>query len=319
MAQRSNIIEVNNLVKRYRKAKENAVDDLTFAVRKGEFFALLGPNGAGKTTTISILTTVLNKTAGQVMINGFDADEQASQVRRSVGIIFQKPSLDENLTAEENIRLHAMLYGMYPYRPIYNLMPQDYKEKVNNLSKVLGIEKEINKPIKTFSGGMKRKIEIVRSLMHSPKVLFLDEPTSGLDPLSRKNLWSYLLGIKSREKITIFLTTHYLEEAEDADRICIIDKGKIVSLGTPNKIKKDLIKKKLIINAKDKQKLITELNKKKIKFVDKGKLEINISDGQAQKIISNLKTKLSFLDIHNPTLEEAYLEIVSHNGNGENN
>lgn len=317
MSQRTNIIEVKNLVKRYRKARENAVDGLSFDVAKGEFFALLGPNGAGKTTTISILTTILNKTKGQVTINGFDADEQASDVRRSVGIIFQKPSLDENLTAEENIRLHAMLYGMYPYRPLYNLMPDEYKKKVENLSKLLDIEKEINKPIKTFSGGMKRKIEIVRSLMHSPKVLFLDEPTSGLDPLSRKNLWNYLLEIKKREKITIFLTTHYLEEAEDADRICIIDKGKIVSLGTPNKIKKDLIKKKLIINAMNKKKLTSELHKMKVNFTDNGKIEIVITDGEAQKIISRLKTKLSYLDIHNPTLEEAYLEIVSHNGNGE--
>ncbi len=234
------IISVKNLVKRYRKADKNAVDGVSFEVEEGEFFSLLGPNGAGKTTTISILTTILSKTSGEVKIAGFDTDKQSSEVRKRVGIIFQNPSLDLNLTAEENIRFHAILYGVYPYKPTFSLMPEAYQKQVLELAKVLGIEDEIFKPVKTFSGGMKRKLEIVRSLMHKPKVLFLDEPTVGLDPLSRKNLWDYLQDVKKKTKMTIFLTTHYLEEAEDCDRVCIINHGKIVALGTPTQIKKTL-------------------------------------------------------------------------------
>ncbi len=233
----NDVIVVNNLVKKYKKAKENAVDNVSFRVRKGEFFAFLGPNGAGKTTTISILTTILAKTSGEVKIAGYDIEKQQKEVRKNIGVIFQKPSLDENLTAEENIRLHAILYGLYPFAPTYSQMPATYKRKVAQLTELLDIGKEIFNPIKTYSGGMKRKLEIIRSLMHSPKVLFLDEPTSGLDPVSRKNLWEYLSGVRKSRKTTIFLTTHYLEEAEDADEVCIINHGKIVAIGAPGKIK----------------------------------------------------------------------------------
>jgi ABC-2 type transport system ATP-binding protein len=232
----SNIIKVKDLVKRYRKADKNAVDGVSFEVEEGSFFALLGPNGAGKTTTISILTTTLSRTSGEVKIAGYDVDKQSSLVRQNVGIIFQNPSLDLNLTAEENIRLHVILYGLYSFRPEYNLMPQTYKDRVMELAEILGFKNEIFKPIKTFSGGMKRKLEIMRSLMHRPKVLFLDEPTSGLDPLSRKNLWEYLTQVRIAENTTIFLTTHYLEEAEEADNVCIINQGKIVVEGTPSQI-----------------------------------------------------------------------------------
>lgn len=231
-------IVVKNLVKKYNTATVNAVDDVSFTVNEGEFFALLGPNGAGKTTTISILTTTLSKTKGMVQIAGFDVDQKGNDVRNSIGIIFQNPSLDLNLTAEENIRFHAILYGLYPFRPTFGLMPKEYKTRVMELATILGIEKEIFNPIKTFSGGMKRKLEIVRSLMHKPKVLFLDEPTSGLDPLSRQTLWEYLKEVRKKEKTTVFLTTHYLEEAEDADTVCIINHGKVVALGTPKKLKK---------------------------------------------------------------------------------
>jgi ABC-2 type transport system ATP-binding protein len=230
-------IVVNNLVKRYRKAKENAVDGISFDVKEGEFFAFLGPNGAGKTTTISILTTTLAKTSGAISVAGFDIDKQAKNVRQAIGVIFQKPSLDENLTAEENVRLHAVLYGVYSFAPTFSLMPRAYQTRVLELAKLLAIEQEIFRPIKTFSGGMKRKLEIIRSLLHSPKVLFLDEPTSGLDPVSRKNLWEYLKAVRQQQKTTIFLTTHYLEEAEDADRVCIVNHGKIVTMGSPDKIK----------------------------------------------------------------------------------
>lgn len=311
-----NIIEVKKLVKKYKKAEKNAVDSISFDVKEGEFFALLGPNGAGKTTTISILTTILAKSSGKVNISGFDIDKESSQVRQNVGIIFQNPSLDENLTAEENIRLHSILYGLYSFAPSYSLMPDSYKDRVMELAKIIGIEKDIHKKIKTFSGGMKRKLEIIRSLMHKPKVLFLDEPTSGLDPLSRKNLWEYLRSVRENEKTTIFLTTHYLEEAEEADRVCIINYGKIISLGTPSQIKKELVKRFITADSDNRKKLESELNKLKYDFSGRGPFKISLNGSSAQQIIKSINTDLNFLDIHNPTLEEAYLEIVGGQNEG---
>ncbi|MEP6693412.1 MAG: ATP-binding cassette domain-containing protein, partial [Chloroflexota bacterium] len=210
------MIHLEGLTKRYKKADRNAVDGISFDVRAGEFFALLGPNGAGKTTTISILTTTLSPTGGTATIDGHDIVKEASAVRRIVGIIFQRPSLDMNLTAEENVRFHAILYRLYPYAPSYGLMPAAYREQVQSLAGLLGIADELHKPMRTFSGGMRRKLEIVRSLMHRPKVLFLDEPTAGLDVPSRRTLWEYLTTIRRESGTTVFLTTHYLEEAEEA-------------------------------------------------------------------------------------------------------
>lgn len=309
------IIEVKHLVKRYKKAKENAVDDLTFSVNEGEFFALLGPNGAGKTTTISILTTTLAPTSGKVTIAGYDLEKDASKVRQNTGIIFQKPSLDMNLTAEENVRFHCILYGIYSYAPLYSMMPQEYRDRLTQLAKVVGIEKEFFKPVKTFSGGMKRKLEIVRSLMHKPKILFLDEPTSGLDPLSRKSLWEYLMKVRKEEKTTIFLTTHYLEEAEDADRVCVINQGKIVALGTPAELKNKWVREDLILEAKDRKKLKHELEKLKLTYKEDGVIKVALTDSSAQKVIQSIKTPLTYLHINNPTLEEAYLEIVGYTNN----
>lgn len=306
-----NIIQVNNLIKRYNKADKNAVDGVSFDVKEGEFFAFLGPNGAGKTTTISILTTTLSKTSGDVKIAGFDIDKESSKVRKNVGIIFQNPSLDLNLTAEENIRFHAILYGLYPFRPLYSLMPESYKKRVNELAEVLDLKSDIYKPVKRFSGGMKRKLEIIRSLMHKPKVLFLDEPTIGLDPEARKNLWVYLKKIMGEEKTTIFLTTHYLDEAEDTDHICIINKGKIVKEGTPEYIKRSLIQDYLIVNTSSKTDLVKELTRKKIKFEEDEEFKIFISNKGIQEFLGGLKTKLTNIRTHSPSLEEAYLEIIS--------
>jgi ABC-2 type transport system ATP-binding protein len=230
-------IVVDGLVKRYRGADRNAVDGISFAVERGAFFTLLGPNGAGKTTTLNVLTTILAPTSGTAQVAGHDVRREQSEVRRRVGIIFQTPSLDQNLTAEENIRLHAIMYGVYPYRPMYRLMPAEYRARVMELAELLGIATDIFKPVRTFSGGMKRKLEIVRSLMHRPAVLFLDEPTAGLDVASRRTLWQYLREVRERSGTTLLLTTHYLEEAEDADAVCIIDKGRIVAEGSPAQLK----------------------------------------------------------------------------------
>jgi len=232
-------IVVSHLVKRYKGAKVNAVDDVSFTVKPGEFFTLLGPNGAGKTTTISILTTTLAPTSGQVTIGGYDIITQQAQVRRQTGIIFQSPSLDQKLTAEENIRFHVALYNLYPYRPTLAMMAKEYHQQIADLASVLGLTKsDMAKPVSALSGGMKRKLEIIRSLMHHPKVLFLDEPTSGLDPKSRRDLWTYLTDIRKKEHMTVFLTTHYLEEAESSDTVCIINQGKVVALGSPAQLKR---------------------------------------------------------------------------------
>ncbi len=309
-----NVIEVQNLTKKYAKSDSNAVDDVSFTVEEGEFFSLLGPNGAGKTTTISILTTTLSKTSGNVLINGMDVEKDAQRVRKDIGIIFQKPSLDENLTAEENVRFHTILYGLYPSRPTYSLMPSDYKNKIHELTEVLGIEKEMFNPIKTFSGGMKRKLEIVRGLMHEPKVLFLDEPTTGLDPASRKTLWQYLQKIRKEKGITIFLTTHYLEEAEGSDKVCIIHHGEVVSMGTPKEIKDQLIQNYLFVDAQNREELRKELGEMHYSFVEDNGFKINLDNKSVQDIITSIHTRLIDIKTHTPTLEEAYLSIVEDAG-----
>ncbi len=232
------MIIVKNLFKKFKSSKVNAVDNVSFEVKSGEFFAFLGPNGAGKTTTISILTTTLSKTSGEVKIDGLDINDDQSEIRNKIGIIFQKPSLDENLTAEENIRMHASLYGIVNYKFGYRFMPEFYKKKIKELLSVVDLEEgELFKPIKTFSGGMKRKLEIVRSMMHEPKILFLDEPTTGLDPASRRSLWNYLNKVRKEKNITIFLTTHYLDEVEGADHVAIIKKGKIAFDGSTEEMR----------------------------------------------------------------------------------
>lgn len=307
------IIEVKNLTKRYQKATVNALNKVSFYVEPGSFFALLGPNGAGKTTIVSILTTTLSLTSGQVTVNGQDIEKQAGKIRQQIGVIFQQPSLDKNLTAEENIRFHTNLYGLYPYRPTFSLMPKAYQKKVKKLTSILGIENDIFKPIKSLSGGMKRKLEIVRSLMHNPKILFLDEPTTGLDPISRNNLWQYLQQIRVKEKTTIFLTTHYLDEAENADYACIINQGKVVARGTPKEIKSTLVEKYLLLDAKNRPALVKELTKDKVKFKESGPFKVISKGNSAQKIIQKIKTPLTTLEIHNPSLEQAYVKIIGTN------
>jgi ABC-2 type transport system ATP-binding protein len=231
------VIEVEGLVKRYRGSAHNAVDDISFTVSEGSLFCLLGPNGAGKTTTVSILTTTLNPTVGRIRIAGHDLATEQSAIRRKLGIVFQQPSLDLNLTAEENIRIHAVLYGLFPWRPTFGLMPKRYRDQIDELAHVLGIAGSLRRKVNTFSGGMRRKLEIVRALMHQPAVLFLDEPTAGLDPESRRSLWDYLRQSRREFGTTVFLTTHYLGEAESAGTVCVIVDGRIVERGTPADIK----------------------------------------------------------------------------------
>jgi ABC-2 type transport system ATP-binding protein len=304
------IIQVQNLVKRYRKAERNAVDGISFEVMPGELFALLGPNGAGKTTTISILTTTLSPTSGEVTIAGFDLRQDAATVRRHVGIIFQNPSLDLNLTAEENVRFHAVLYGLYPFRPSFSMMPRDYKDHIHSLAGILEMDKDIFKPVREYSGGMKRKLEIIRSLMHRPEVLFLDEPTSGLDPQSRITLWQYLKQVRAEHGTTICLTTHYLEEAEQADRVCIVNKGRVVSYGTVAEIKSNLIDEHLLIDAVDRKKLRGELQKQGVRFSETPMFRIEMNGHSTHQVIKSIETPLTVVQTHQPSLEDAYLKII---------
>jgi ABC-2 type transport system ATP-binding protein len=305
------IIVVDRLTKRYRKAEVNAVDGISFTVAPGELFALLGPNGAGKTTTISMLTTTLAPTSGSAAIAGHDLERDAASVRRNVGIIFQRPSLDVNLTAEENVRFHAILYGLYPFRPTFGLMPRAYQQQVRELAALLGLEKEIFRPIKTYSGGMMRKLEIIRSLIHHPRVLFLDEPTVGLDPASRRDLWAYLTEMRARTGTTLVLTTHYLEEAEQADTICIMAHGRIAAYGTPTELKAALTREALLVDAADRAALRAELTRLGLPFGEAGALlTIPLNGRSAHAVLRAIETPLTTVRTHAPTLEDAYLEIV---------
>jgi ABC-2 type transport system ATP-binding protein len=304
-------ISVQGLVKRYRKADRNAVDGISFEVGAGEFFALLGPNGAGKTTTLSILTTTLAPTAGRATIDGHDVVAEASIVRRSVGIIFQKPSLDKNLTGEENVRFHAILYGLHPYAPAYALMAPAYRERVQEAAALLGIGREIFDPVRTYSGGMVRKLEIVRSLIHRPRVLFLDEPTTGLDAPSRRALWEYLRAVRREHDTTIVLTSHYLEEAEQADRICIIDSGRVVATGSPTALKADLAQEWLTVDADDRGRLRDELRALGLASSGDGPFRIEVDSRATHATLRAINTPLTVVRSHAPSLEDAYLEIVS--------
>jgi ABC-2 type transport system ATP-binding protein len=306
------IIEVQRLIKRYRGATVNAVDDISFEVAPGEFFTLLGPNGAGKTTTISILTTTLAPTSGVVRIAGYDVVRSSSEVRQNIGIIFQQPSLDFNLSAEENVRFHAILYGLYPFYPSFSMMPRSYRDRVHELAALVGLENEMFKQVKKFSGGMRRKLEIIRSLLHKPRVLFLDEPTAGLDPVSRRNLWEYLGKVRYESGTTIFLTTHYLEEAEEADKICMINQGRILSFGSPQQVKANLIEHYLLIDAENRGQLRAELKRRGIEFSETPLFKISLTESSAQQIIKAIDTPLTLVKTHIPTLEDAYLEIMEH-------
>lgn len=223
------MIEVNNLTKKF--AEITAVNNISFKVEKGERFALLGPNGAGKSTTIKMLTTLLKPTSGELTLNGNDVIKQQDATRRSFGIVFQDPSLDNDLSAYENMELHAVMYGV---------PKENVAERIKELLELVELWDRRTSLVKTYSGGMKRRLEIARGLLHHPKVLFLDEPTLGLDTQTRNLLWNYVGNLAKKKEMTILFTTHYLEEAEaNADRIAIIDHGKLIAIGTASKLKKE--------------------------------------------------------------------------------
>jgi len=230
-----NIIEIKNLSKKY--GDFIAVDNIDFEVMRGEVFAFLGPNGAGKTTTIKMLTTLLKPTSGEVFLNEHNVNENPHETRKSFGIVFQDPSLDNELTAYENMQFHAILYG---------IKKEVYEKRIHDLLNLVELYDRKDSFVKNFSGGMKRRLEIARGLLHNPKVLFLDEPTIGLDPQTRNHIWDYIKNLNQKENVTIFFTTHHMEEVElMADRVAIIDHGKILIIGTITEILQKAGTKKL--------------------------------------------------------------------------
>jgi ABC-2 type transport system ATP-binding protein len=222
------IIIAENISKRFNGIK--AVDRVGLRIMEGEIFGLLGPNGAGKTTLISILSTLVKLDSGRALLNGFDVSKDAGRVRESIGMVFQESILDLDLTAHDNLDFHARLYG---------LKKQLREERIREVVKLVGLEKDLHRKVASFSGGMKRRLEIGRGMLHHPKVLFLDEPTLGLDPQTRKKVLDYVKRLKQKEKVTVLLTTHYIEEADYlCDNIAIIDHGRIIASGSPSELKK---------------------------------------------------------------------------------
>lgn len=282
-----------------------AVDKVNLEVEQGEIFGLLGPNGAGKSTFISMLCTILNPTSGSAEIEGYDIKSEASDVRRSIGIVFQDPSIDDKLTGRENMELHADLYDV-PRDVMYS--------RIDEVLNLVELEDRASNFVNTYSGGMRRRLEIARSLIHYPKVLFLDEPTIGLDPQSREHIWNYIRDLKRRENITIMLTTHYMEEADKlCDRIAIIDRSKIIALDTPENLKNELGGETIIIESSDNDLLSSKLEE--VKLVDnilKTENELNLCVKNAHKILARIvETAVSIgVYIDNITIREPDLNDV---------
>jgi ABC-2 type transport system ATP-binding protein len=242
-------IETSELSRRFNGLV--AVDKLSISVGRGEVFGLLGPNGAGKTTTISMLCTILKPTSGSARVNGFDIVKQDRQVRKSIGIVFQDPSIDDRLTGRENLYMHANLYGV---------PPGEQKSRIDRVLKLVELEGRADDLLRTYSGGMRRRLEIARGLIHYPKVLFLDEPTIGLDPQTREHIWSYIEDLRKAHDITMILTTHYMEEADRlSDRIAIMDYGKIVASDTPARLKDTLEGDVITVKTKEAARLSSVL------------------------------------------------------------
>lgn len=297
------IIKVENLVKKFGSI--TAVDDISLEVEEGTIFGFLGPNGAGKTTTISILCTLLAPTSGTAYINGFDCNEESAEVRKSIGIVFQDSSLDKDLTARENLMFHAYLY---------NVQKSERKSRVEDALKFVDLHERSNDLVKKFSGGMKRRLEVARGLIHRPKVLFLDEPTLGLDPQSRANLWEFITGMPKKHNVTIFMTTHYMEEAEVCDKIAIIDNGKIIALGTPAELKKMVGGDVIYLKTKDNKMAIEEIKKLFDAEASEKDGEIYLTalkgDVCIPKIIRELGEHVLSVRMQRPTLNDVFLKLT---------
>jgi ABC-2 type transport system ATP-binding protein len=293
-------VTVNGLVKRFGSLV--AVDGVSFDVRPGEIFGFLGPNGAGKSTTISMLCTLLRPSEGSAHVAGFDVVRQRGEVRRNIGLVFQDPTLDEYLTADENLRFHAELYGV----------PRaDTGPRIDQVLQMVDLTDRRKSLVRTFSGGMRRRLEIARGLLHSPRVLFLDEPTVGLDPQTRSSIWAYVKELRQREQITIFLTTHYMDEAEYADRIAIMDAGAIVALDTPDALKASVGKDRVRVRTADDEATIRAL---KDRFDleaarSEGEVTFYVGDGEAfvPRLFAELGISITAVSVARPTLDDVFM------------
>ncbi len=304
MSNNSSIIQVEHLCKYFGPLK--AVNDISFEVKKGEIFGFLGPNGAGKTTTINILCTLMKPTSGKVVINNYDLLKQSHLVRKSIGLVFQETILDNHLTAEENLYFHAMLYGV---------PPREFLEKKREVLRLCELWEKRKWKTNNFSGGMKRRLEIARALIHHPKILFLDEPTIGLDPQTRNKIWDYIFAIRKKEDMTIFLTTQYINEAEICDRIAIIDHGKIVALDSPENLKKmiggDVIVFKTENNDLAEQEFKKAFPKIPLKRIGKEfKIEISSGDEFLPNLVKAITPRITSMELRRPTLEDVFLTLA---------
>ena len=304
-------IEARKLVRRF--GTFTAVDEVDFVVEPGEIFGFLGPNGAGKSTTINMLCTMLRPTAGTAVINGFDIVGQPDRVRQSIGIIFQDASLDDRLTGRENLRFHAMLYDVQ--RAVF-------AQRADELLALVDLADKAKALVRTYSGGMRRRLEIARGLLHHPKVLFLDEPTIGLDPQTRRHIWDYLLKLRAREGVTMFMTTHYMSEAEHCDRIAIIDHGRIVALDTPRALKAmvggDLVTVRTSDNARAAAALAA-MHGIGVRTTDEDTLIIETAHGDRfiPTMVDVLRAadppiQVDTIGLSHPTLEDVFVKLTGH-------
>ncbi|MDF2804463.1 MAG: transporter related [Anaerocolumna sp.] len=297
----NSIIEVKNFSKRY--GDFTAVNDISFSVEEGTIFAFLGPNGAGKSTTINTLCTIFEKTTGTLLIDGKDVSEQKSEVRSAIGVVFQDSTLDAKMTIEENLKMHCVFY---------NIPKREVEERIQFVLKLVDLLAERKKLVGALSGGMKRRVEIARGLIHYPKVLFLDEPTTGLDPQTRAHIWEYIIKLQKERNITIFLTTHYMEEAEICDKIAIIDGGVIVAHDTPYTLKKEYTRDKAYITTKNDTALEQLLKQYNINFVKKDgyyKVEAENLEGLLE-VLSAHKQDITNIEIKKGTFNDVFLEIT---------
>lgn len=297
------IIRVENLVKKFGSI--TAVGGISFEVEENSIFGFLGPNGAGKTTTINILCTLLAPTSGSAHLNGHDCYRESSAVRKSIGIVFQDSSLDKDLTARENLLFHAYLY---------NVEKTERLTRVDTALRFAGLMERADDLVKTFSGGMKRRLEVARGLIHRPKVLFLDEPTLGLDPQSRANLWEFITELPKKNDITIFMTTHYMEEAEVCDKIAIIDKGRIIASGTPQELKKIIGGDVIYLRTADNKKALEEIrNLFGVDASEKdGEIFISSLKGDAfvPALIREIGERVLSVRMQRPTLNDVFLKLT---------
>ncbi len=296
-------ISVHGLSKSYGDIE--AVRGIDFEVAPGEIFGFLGPNGAGKSTTISMLCTLVKPSAGSAMVAGFDVDRERDAVRRNIGLVFQDTTLDGYLTAEQNMRLHAELYGV----PREMIRP-----RMQQVLEMVGLWERRSGEVNTFSGGMKRRLEIARGLMHSPRVLFLDEPTVGLDPQTRSSIWTYIRSLKQAEDITIFLTTHYMDEAEYCDRIAIMDKGVIVVLDTPGALKASVGQDRVTLQTDDDAAAIVALAEQFqiAAKISEGAVSFGVPEGElfVPRLFAGLGVPIRSVSVSRPSLDDVFMSYT---------